>query len=620
MAKNDVVLLDSLVQKAKSQITAASDDSELFELFCFNQILKQYEPTFDDLESGWTDGGNDGGLDGFFVFVDDRIATENVEEYALRKNPNIELYLISVRRSPKFEQQPIDTLTSTLVELLDLTISDGDLKYPYNEDVITQRNQFRSVFVKLADRQPNIKINIVYASRSESSEPAPNILARSEALESAVHGLFSNADIQVTFAGAPYLLMLSRRGLDFQIRLPLAEAPISREGNRFIILCALPDFYAAVCDERGHLKRYLFESNVRGYTGNGAVNTDIAGTLANTEAPNQSDFWWLNNGVTILATDAWIMAKEILIENAQIVNGLQTTETLYRHFSKGVSLDDKRAILVKIIVAVEDDVRARIIKATNYQSTIDLAQLRGLDKIQRDIDDFLLDNGWFYDRQKNVYKNQGKPEDRIISIPYLAAAVRAIALGEPAKTQRQRSRTLRQDEVYETVFNKTWDLRVYLACIEITRAVESALHSKRNSWWNSLPIALSHFIGFIYVCQRIGKIPYEPEEIIPVLDCLPTKSDVFKIRDELQDASKSSHINERRFKGILLNTSFVESYVKHKLASPDNLSDFVFQKGKSKPQTEIATSRSVAPAPVPTQKASSILSRISNALYRRKSE
>jgi hypothetical protein len=184
----------------------------------------------------------------------------------------------------------------------------------------------------------------------------------------------------------------------------------------------------------------------------------------------------------------------------------------YRHFSNGGSLEDKRAI--KIIVAAEDEVRARIIKATNYQSTIDLAQLRGLDKIQRDIDDFLLDHGWFYDRQKNVYKNNGKPADRIISIPYFAAAVRAIALGEPAKTQRQRARTLKQNEVYEAVFNRSWDLKVYLACIEITRAVESALHSKRNSWWNSLPIALSHFISFIYVCQQIGKIPYEPEEII----------------------------------------------------------------------------------------------------------
>lgn len=58
MAKNDVVLLDSIVQKSKPQFGAQLDDSELFELFAFDQMLKEYEPSFEELEAGWTDGGN----------------------------------------------------------------------------------------------------------------------------------------------------------------------------------------------------------------------------------------------------------------------------------------------------------------------------------------------------------------------------------------------------------------------------------------------------------------------------------------------------------------------------------------------------------------------------------
>jgi hypothetical protein len=57
MAKNDVVLLDSLVAKARTQIAIARDDSELFELFAFDQVLKDFDPSPDELESGWTDGG-----------------------------------------------------------------------------------------------------------------------------------------------------------------------------------------------------------------------------------------------------------------------------------------------------------------------------------------------------------------------------------------------------------------------------------------------------------------------------------------------------------------------------------------------------------------------------------
>jgi len=498
--------------------------------------------------------------------VDDRIANQNVSEYALRKNPSIDIYIITARRSPKFEQQPIDSLISSLRELLDLTLTDEELSYPYNEDVMMQRNHFRSIFVSLADRQPIIRIKVFYASRSDTSAPASNIRARADILIKMLRELFSNADIQVVFAGADELLARCRKGLDFQIRLPLAESPIAREGNRFIILCLLTDYFKAICDDTGALKRYLFESNVRGYLGNGAVNSDILSTLKNVDRPEHVDFWWLNNGVTVLATKAWIMAKEILIENAQIVNGLQTTETLFRYFAAGAPLTDKRTILLKIIVAVDNDIRARIVKATNYQSTIELAQLRGLDKIQRDIDDFLLDHGWFYDRRTNVYKNMGKPADRIVSIPYLAAAVRAIALGEPARSPRQRSRALRDDAVYDAVFNRQWDLKVYLACIEITRAVDRVLHARRNAWWHAPPMALSHFIGFVYVCERLGKFPHEPEDVVSLIDQPPTLDDVARIREELSTASKQASINERRVKGVLLNSDFVENYVKEKIA------------------------------------------------------
>jgi len=566
MAKNDVVLLDSLIEKARAQFSV-SDDSELFELFCFNQLLKQHEPSFDELETGWTDGGNDGGIDGFFVYVDDRIATQNVSEYALRKNPAIDIYIITARRSSKFEQQPIDSLISSLSEVLDLTLNDDELSYPYNEDVTTQRSHFRSVFISLADRQPIVRIRIIYASRSDVSEPAPNIRARAEVLTKVLRELFSNAEINVDFCGAGELLALCRKGLDFQIRLPLAEAPIARVGNRFVILCKLTDYFKAVRDEAGTLKRYLFDSNVRGYVGNGAVNSDILSTLRDVDSPDHVDFWWLNNGVTVLATNAWTMAKEILIENAQIVNGLQTTETLYRHFSRGGTMVDERTILLKIIVAADDEIRARIIKATNYQATIELAQLRGLDKIQRDIEDFLLDHGWFYDRRANVYKNMGKPAHRIVSIPYLAAAVRAIALREPSRSQRHRSRALRDNALYDSIFNRRWDLRVYLACLEIIRAVDAVLHARWNAWWNAPPLALSHFIGFVYVCERLSKFSYAPEDVVTLINQPPGPEEVTRIRDELSIASKQVLTHERRIKGVLLNSDFIEKYIKDKIAS-----------------------------------------------------
>ena len=234
------------------------------------------------------------------------------------------------------------------------------------------------------------------------------------------------------------------------------------------------------------------------------INKDIHKTLALYEDPGVTDFWWLNNGVTILGTGASVAGKELCIENVQIVNGLQTTETIYKYFTSGIKGEDERAILVKVILAADDDTRARIIKATNYQNTVDLSSLRGLDKIQRDIEDYFADHGWFYDRRKNYYKNLGKPADRIVSVPYLASAVNAVVLGDPTRSRKKRSRQLRDDQVYDEVFNPRWNFKVYLTALEITRIIENVLSTRRNVW-NSPPIALVHYIAYVYTCRCLNK-------------------------------------------------------------------------------------------------------------------
>jgi hypothetical protein len=68
------------------------------------------------------------------------------------------------------------------------------------------------------------------------------------------------------------------------------------------------------------------------------VNEDIKVTLLNIDSP---DFWWLNNGVTILATGASVVGKSIQIEDIQIVNGLQTSESISVISQKEVATQKK---------------------------------------------------------------------------------------------------------------------------------------------------------------------------------------------------------------------------------------------------------------------------------------
>lgn len=80
-------------------------------------------------------------------------------------------------------------------------------------------------------------------------------------------------------------------------------------------------------DENPILKEYLFESNIRDYQNKTAVMFNIEATLIDPKKEN--DFWWLNNGITILADEGSLIGKTFSLDNIQIVNGLQTSHSIY---------------------------------------------------------------------------------------------------------------------------------------------------------------------------------------------------------------------------------------------------------------------------------------------------
>lgn len=123
--------------------------------------------------------------------------------------------------------------------------------------------------------------------------------------------------------------------------------------------------------------------------------------------------WYLNNGVTIITPKAIPAGRKITIEDPQIVNGLQSSHEIYRHFSEhSEDIDgDKRSVLVRVICEENaEEARDRIIRATNSQTSIPPASLRSADDIHRNIEDYLGFNGYFYDRRKNFYKNPRKAD------------------------------------------------------------------------------------------------------------------------------------------------------------------------------------------------------------------
>lgn len=524
MPSNDVILLNSILQKNKPLYGTRDAESEYFELFSIDNVLKNFELSLDELEDGWVDDSDDGGIDGFYVFVDGIFLSDQFETKHVRQEPHIEVYILTVKSANTFKQAPVVSLITSLGELFNFQLDTMENSYP--AQLLEVRERFRSTYIDLASKNPRLSVRVLYCSRGDSARLAKNIQSKLNQLRKNITAFFSRVTTDAQALGATELLHLAQRTKKYSLLLPFTETYISRDGANYVILCRLKDYINFITDENGDLRRYLFDGNVRDYLGDVQVNSDIASSLL--EAGGV-DFWWLNNGVTILASGATVAGKALSIDNVLVVNGLQTTETLYRTLTERIRPDDERAILIKIIISSDDDVRARIIKATNYQNTVDLASLRSLDQLQRNIEAYLFDHGWFYERRSNFYRNQRKPGDRILSIRQLGTAVRALAFRTP-RTAERRQKWLRHDNSYRQVFNPAWPLCLYLGCAVVSRSVEWS-SKKRSGVWQGTKISgmarqWSSFIALLITCIRLQDTEYEPQRLGELADAMISQDEI----------------------------------------------------------------------------------------------
>jgi hypothetical protein len=474
MAKNDTILIDGILDDRVAELLPSNRRDEAFEYFAFEQILRDSDLSKDEIQAGCIDGRDDGGIDGFFILVNGHPLNEPDSFVWPRSGCELEVWIITCKHHDTFRQAPLDNLVASLSELLDLSVANSDLKGAYSESLIKIRTYLIFAYRKVSPRLNRFAMHFVYASRGDSGTVGDSIVSRSKQAVSIAKELFGNCEVSFSFIGASELISIHRKVRTFSLELPFLEA--FTHGGRYVLLCRLYDFYKVVVDGNHKLRRYLFDSNVRAFMGLNRVNEDIRATLNDPESP---DFWWLNNGITILVNSAIITGKFILLERVQIVNGLQTTESIARFFSEGGTDPKERAVLVKIIVSTELSTRDAIIRATNNQTPVELSSLHATDKIQRDIEDVLLRDGLFYERRINYYANQGQPATHIVSPLYIASGFVNLVLKSPFSAATLKARFMRSDESYNRVFSQLTPIKVWPVIARILKKTDAVLETLR---------------------------------------------------------------------------------------------------------------------------------------------
>ncbi|PKL92205.1 MAG: hypothetical protein CVV21_05495 [Candidatus Goldiibacteriota bacterium HGW-Goldbacteria-1] len=175
------------------------------------------------------------------------------------------------------------------------------------------------------------------------------------------------------------------------------------------------EFNAYVCNVETNImrkmfvqfKENLFSRNVRVFFEKSKPNKAIQKTLEE----NPGEFWFYNNGITILAEKVDIIdEKRKIIEmyNPQIINGCQTVTTI------GNSKPSDAHLIARIVEVRDESENVQlidgIIEANNRQNPVGERDLKSNHpyqvKLQRELEPY----NFYYERKKNQY-NQKKIKD-----------------------------------------------------------------------------------------------------------------------------------------------------------------------------------------------------------------
>lgn len=201
----------------------------------------------------------------------------------------------------------------------------------------------------------------------------------------------------------------------------------------------------------------LFARNVRGFLG----NTDINDSMLDTIKHEPENFWYFNNGVTIVCDNVKRVTEGgqdlLYVDRPQIINGQQTTRTL-----NDASPTDG-SVLVKVIKIPRhagddeqyDKLVNSIVRATNWQNHINPSDLVSNDYIQVLIQRGLRKLGYQYIRKK---MSKGEAKRDLHSQVYFQIDKREMAqavgatLFDPVVVRKGRE-GLFEDPYYKSIFS-----------------------------------------------------------------------------------------------------------------------------------------------------------------------
>lgn len=486
---NARVLIEAMVREEKDRRAPKMNLHKFFEFFVASQILKDFGLNDDELSSGIPESNNerDGGIDGIYLFLNRKFTPSSFEPDLANPIADLSLIVIQCKYSDRVPEEIIHKFIIAINELFDLNnnIEIPPISDSYASEIIDTVLLFRNLYKK---SRSGVKITFNFFVAHLSGEQPVKLIAKNKLLIKAVKNHIVEAQTEIKYLGPQELVALVRQEPSTEFLLEYKRDVISPDEKGFTCLVNLLEFYKFIHDDQtGTIRETIFEANVRDYQGENPVNQDIAESLRSNEL--NIDFWWLNNGVTMVAEKVTRRGDGLIIQNPEIVNGLQTSHTIHHYYSNNNNVNENRHILVRIIQLDEigDQTRDRIIRATNSQTPIPPLLLHATESIHRDIEYHFRKSSppLYYERRKSYYRNKGKKITEVVDMQTLAQSVVAILIRKPDDARARiraflagrNSTSPNPKENYALVFSPNYSYDFYYYCASLRKRIEQFLKS-----------------------------------------------------------------------------------------------------------------------------------------------
>lgn len=422
------------------------DEAKLFELFCnYCVVSKHYFGRFDPVDV--TTDEDDASIDGMAIIIDgDLVSTIDDAEEIFRThktNLTVDVIITQVKVGEQFRKEEISNFKLGLEDYLSL-----DPKLP-NGKLNTESIEILKIVLnnlkKVRNRRPNAHVYYctggVYNSEREIKacfEIIERHVRNTELFYSVAVKPLGRGEILKLYAALTEKNEAKLKLLDY---FGMPEMPGIPQ-SYVAIVNAKKYVDALLVDGDGNLRQSVFEENVRSFLGNtNDVNAAIQDTLKNPE--KKSHFSVLNNGITIVAPELTLTpnTKEIHLTNYQIINGCQTSSTLYEN---RLLLTDSVNVIVKFVESPDNEGASDIIAATNSQSDIPKEAFFGLRNKAKLVQKYFAaqnqntspDSQIYFERRQSEYRGRGYQLTRIFDVREVARCYAAMFLDIPHNSAR----------------------------------------------------------------------------------------------------------------------------------------------------------------------------------------